>query len=72
MILLRNCPSLPLLGLDLENVEHAFFTECFLKFPTHPSFCPDGIMPNNSAIIELHPGGAFPPRASILKKTPRH
>jgi hypothetical protein len=64
-------PSLPLLGLDPQNNEHAFFAECYLKFHTDPSFCPNGIMPHNSAVISLPPGGAFPPRASILKKTPR-
>lgn len=63
--------SLPLLGLDPFNTEHAFFSECYLKFPTDPSFCPNGTMPHNSAVISLPPGGAFPPRASILKKTPR-
>lgn len=65
------CSPLPLLGLDKSNIEHAFFSECYLKFPADPSFCPNGVMPNNSSVISLPPGGAFPPRASILKKTPR-
>jgi hypothetical protein len=64
-------PSLPELGLDLTNTEHAFFAKSYLQFPAHPSFCPNGILPYNSAVISLPPGGAFPPRASILKKTPK-
>jgi hypothetical protein len=42
-----------------------------MKFQADPSFCPNGILPHNSAVISLPPGGAFLPRASILKKTPK-
>jgi hypothetical protein len=59
------------LDLDLKNPEQAFFAECYLKYYAHPSFCRDGVMDSNSPVISLPPGGAFPPRDSILRKTPK-
>jgi hypothetical protein len=59
------------LGLDLSNVEHVFLSECYLKFHTDPSFCPNGVMDTNSTVVSLPPEKAFPPRASVLKQIPR-
>jgi hypothetical protein len=63
--------SLSSLGLDHSNLQHAFFSECYMKFHTDPSFCPDGVMAQNSTIVSLPPGGTFHPRASVLKQVPR-
>lgn len=65
-------PTLSSLGLDLKQPEHAFFAKCYMQFPTDPAFCKDGIPPQNSNVISLPPGSAFPPRASILKKMPKN
>jgi hypothetical protein len=59
------------LGLSLDNPEDAFFVKCYMRFPTDPSFCSEGIHNNASAVVGLSPGGAFAPRASALKKTPK-
>lgn len=47
-------PSLIDSGIDVTNPEHAFF-ECYLKFLADPSFCPNGVMNTNSALISLLP-----------------
>lgn len=52
-------------------MEHAFFIRCYIQFSTDPSFCLDGIHDNASAVASILPGGAFAPRASALKKTPK-
>jgi hypothetical protein len=59
------------LGLLLDNPEDAFFVKCYMRFSTDPSFCSKGIHNNASAVVGLSPGGAFAPRASALKKTPK-
>jgi hypothetical protein len=66
-----NVPTLSSLGLDDSIPEHAFFLECYMKFLADPSFCKDGKADPNSAIVSMPPGGAFPPRASVIKKFPR-
>jgi hypothetical protein len=67
----QEVPSLQSLGLSAENIDHAFFIKCYLNFPTDPSFCSDGIHDSASAVASISPGGAFAPRASTLKKTPK-
>lgn len=64
--------NLSVLGLNTINPGHAFFAECYMKFPADPSFCKDGIMDNTSTVVSLPPDGAFPARASIIKKIPRN
>jgi hypothetical protein len=68
---LEDVPTLQSIGLQSFNVEHAFFLKCYMIYSADPSYCQDGILSNVSSIISLSPGGAFPPRASVLKKTPR-
>jgi hypothetical protein len=41
------------LGLNRSILQHAFFAECYLKFPADPSFCPEGVMSSNLAVISL-------------------
>jgi hypothetical protein len=64
-------PSLSSLGLDITNNEHAFFLQCYMKYPTDPSFCLNEVLDSASSVVSLPPGGAFAPKASVLKKTPR-
>jgi hypothetical protein len=64
-------PTLQSIGLDLLHPEHAFFVKCYMQYPTDPSYCQDGILSNASSIVTISPGEAFPPRASVLKQTPR-
>lgn len=40
-------------------------------FCTDPSFCLDGIHDNALAVASISPGGAFAPKVSALKKTPK-
>lgn len=63
--------SLQSLGLNRQNDEHAFFLKCYMKFPVDPSFAKDGVVTHASAVVSLPPGGACPPRASILRKAPK-
>lgn len=67
----KDIPSFTDLGLDTTNPEHAFFADCYLKFHTDPSFCKDGTFDISAPVVSLPPGGAFPPRASIIQKMPR-
>jgi hypothetical protein len=64
-------PSLRSLGLDMTNKEHVFFLQCYMKYPTDPSFCLNGVLDSASSVVTLPPGGACAPRASVLRKTPR-
>jgi hypothetical protein len=64
-------PTLDAIGLSPSNVEHAFFLQCYMKYPADPSFCKDGHLDNSSSVISLPLGGDIPPRASVLKCTPR-
>jgi hypothetical protein len=48
-----------------------FFIRCYMLFPTDLSFCSDGIHDNASTVASLSTEGAFAPRASALKKTPK-
>lgn len=59
------------LGLTTENREHAFFLQCYMKYPVDSSFCEKNILDHASAVVSIAPGGAFPPKASVLKKTPK-
>jgi hypothetical protein len=63
--------DLSTIGIDPSILEHAFFSECYLKFHTDPNFCQNGIMANNATVVSLPPRGTFPPRASVLKEIPR-
>jgi hypothetical protein len=67
----KDVSNLVSLGLDLSNLEHSFFADCYMKFQADPSFCKDGILNSNSTVVSLPPGGAYPPRASIIKQMPR-
>jgi hypothetical protein len=64
-------PTLQSLGLTKDNAQHAFFLKCYIRFPTDPSFCLNGVMDTASSVVSISPGGAFPPKAWILKKTPK-
>lgn len=64
-------PTLQSIGLTTDNPEHAFFTKCYMQFPVDPSFCPNNILDQTSSVISLAPGPAFPPKASVLRNTPR-
>jgi hypothetical protein len=64
----KDVPPLLSLGLDIANPEHSFFAKCYMRFPADPSFCIEGKISNTSAVVSLPSGGAFPPRASILKQ----
>jgi hypothetical protein len=68
---LDQVPTLESIGLSLTNIEHSFFIECYMKYPTKPSVCENGILDNTSPVITLPPEGEIPPRASILKCTPK-
>jgi hypothetical protein len=59
-------PSLKSLGIDISVPEHGFFVECYMKFLADPSFCKNGKLETNSAVVSMPPGGAFPLRASIV------
>jgi hypothetical protein len=64
-------PTLQSIGVSSANVEHAFFLQCYMRYPVDPSFCKDGHLDNASSVISLPPGREVPPRASTLKCTPR-
>lgn len=49
----KDVQSLTSLGLDTENLEHAFFAECYMKFDTDPSFCINGLVETNSTVVTL-------------------
>jgi hypothetical protein len=42
-----------------------------MQCPSDPSFRQDGILDSISSVVTLPPGGTFPPRASVLQKTPQ-
>lgn len=63
--------SLQSLGLNRRNDEHAFFLTCYMHFPVDSSFVTNGVVTHASAVVSLPPGGACPPRASVLKKAPK-
>jgi hypothetical protein len=63
--------TLDSLGLSMTNTEHAFFIPCYLRYNTDPFFCSNGIFNNTSLVVTIPPGEAVPPRASILKCTPK-
>jgi hypothetical protein len=42
-----------------------------MRYPTDLSFCRNGILDPASSVVSILPGGAIPPRASVLKNTPR-
>jgi hypothetical protein len=68
---LDRVPSLQSIGLRADKAQHAFFIKCSMRFPTKKSFCLNGILDTTSSVVSIAPGGAFPPKASILRKTPR-
>lgn len=64
-------PTLQSLGLRKDSHEHAFFLRCYMQYPTDGSFCLNNTLDHSSYVVSLPPGGAFPPKASALKKAPR-
>lgn len=66
----KDVPTLASLGIDTSIPEHDFFVECYMKFLADPSSCKDGKLDANSSVVSMPPGGAFPPRASVVKKFP--
>jgi hypothetical protein len=67
----KDVAHLTSIGLNLTHPEHQFFHECYMKYSADPSFCVDGVLDSNSSVVSLPTGGAFPPRASVLKQVPR-
>jgi hypothetical protein len=63
--------TLQSLGMTSAKTQHALFLRCYMRFPIDPSFCLNGILDNTSSVVSISRGGTFPPKASILKKTPR-
>jgi hypothetical protein len=49
----KDVQSFDLSWSSTENIEHAFFAECYMKFDTDPSFCINGSVEINSTVVTL-------------------